>query len=77
MWIKKPVEALENQWRDEKKEIYSKLEKLENKIKRLDIDTRKISDQRNVKIQDLETLENKIEQWVKEKMDKSRWKCKR
>jgi len=57
-------------------EIHLKLEELENKIRQLDIDTRKISDQRNVKTQDLETLENKIEQRVKEKMDKTKYKCK-
>ena len=40
-------------------------------MKQLDINTRKISHV-NVKIQDLETLENKIEQRVEEKMDKTK-----
>ena len=70
--LRKLVAAWENQWRDEKRDIHLKLEELENKIKQLDIDTRKISDQRNVKIQDLEMIENKIELRVKEKIDKTK-----
>ena len=48
-------------------EIHLKLEELENQIEQLDIDIKKISDQMNVKIQDLETLEHQIEQRVKER----------
>jgi len=54
------VRTWETQWRDEKREIHLKLEELENKIKRLDIDTRNISDRRNVKIQDLIRLNNEL-----------------
>ena len=69
--LRKLVVAWENQWRDEKREIHLKLEELENKIKPLDVDTGKILDQKNVKIQDLEMPENKIEQRIKEKVDKT------
>ena len=70
--LRKLVGAWDNQRRNEKREIRLKLEELENKIKQLDIDTGKISDWRSVKIQDLEMVENKIEQRVKEKMDETK-----
>ena len=60
MELRKSVGAWENQWWVEKREIHLKLEELEKNIKQLDIDTRKISDQRNVEIQDLKMLETKI-----------------
>lgn len=59
--LRKLAGTWKNQWWDEKRDIHLKLEVLENKIKQLDIDTRKISNQRNVKVHDLEMLENKIE----------------
>ena len=59
--LRKLVRAWENQWRDKKREIHLKLEELENKIKNLDIDTWKISEQSNVEIQDLEMLQNMID----------------
>ena len=68
---RKLVGAWENQRCDEKREIHLKLKELANTIKQSDIDTREISDQMNVKTQDLDTPENKIEQRVKEKMDKA------
>ena len=70
--LRKLVGAWENQWWDEKRVIHLKLEELDNKIKQLNIDSRKITEQGNVKIKDLETLENKIEQRVKEKVDKTK-----
>ena len=48
--LRKLVENWKSQWRDEKRDIHLKLKELENKIKRLNTETGKISDQRSVKI---------------------------
>ena len=45
--LRKLVGARENQWRDEKRKIHLKWEELKNKIKKLDIDNKKISEQGN------------------------------
>ena len=49
-----------------------KIRRIENEIKQLDIDNNKISDQRNVKIQDLKMLEIRLnnelrKRWIKQR----------
>ena len=51
--------------REKRKSI--KIRRTGEKTEQLDVDTEKISDQRNVKMRDLKTIENKIEQRVKER----------